>query len=112
MNHAAMTVKQSEHQHLLIKARLNKLAKEKEKATKKINDQANRAEFLRKLHAEKLARQQEKYEHMMRIRLVEDQNRMRIREMKEKNYIQINQAKSMVAHANREVQKEQKERRR
>ena len=32
MNHAQMTVKQSEHQHLLIKARLNKLAKEKERA--------------------------------------------------------------------------------
>lgn len=57
-----MTVKQSEHQNLLIKARLNKLCKEKEKAQKRINDQVSRAEFLKKMHAEKLTRQQERQE--------------------------------------------------
>lgn len=89
-----MTVKQSEHQHLLLRARLNKLAKEKEKAQKRIHDQLSRAEFLKKMHAEKFARQQEKYELQMKIRLEEDQNRMRIREMKEKSFVQLHQAKS------------------
>lgn len=48
----------------------------------------------------------------MKIRLEEDQNRMKIREAKEKSYIQINQAKSMVAHANKEMNKEQRSQRR
>lgn len=112
MNHAQMTVKQSEHQHLLIKARLNKLAKEKERAQKRINDQTNRAEFLKKIHAEKLARQQQKQELQMKQRLEEDKNRMKIREAKERSYIQINQAKSMVAQVNRDMQNEQKNKRR
>ena len=51
---------------MLIRARLNKLAKEKEKAQKRINDQANRAEFLKKIHAEKLERQQQKQELQMK----------------------------------------------
>ena len=48
----------------------------------------------------------------MKLRLEEDKNRMKIREMKEKSYIQINQAKSMVAAVNRDMQKDQKNKRR
>ena len=42
----------------------------------------------------------------MKMKLAEDQNMMKIREMKVKTDYSINQAKSMVAHANREVNKE------